>query len=197
MEIITYLSGSKTKIPAKNIFFTGDFHLGHSKILGYCDRPFQNVEEMDETIMENFDNLVGKNDLVFFLGDIAFGEDLTRRILGLMLQKAEVHFIIGNHDRKYLKTINSLASSVNDLLDIEIDGQPITLCHYAMRVWHKSHFDSWMLYGHSHGSLPPIGKQWDIGIDNNKYLPVSYESLKRIMKSRPHNENYIPEDKRR
>jgi calcineurin-like phosphoesterase family protein len=180
-----------------NIWFTADYHIGHANILKYCNRPFQDVEEMDESILENFDSLIEKNSIIFFLGDIAFGDDLTRRVLTLMLQKGEVHFIRGNHDMRYLKTIEQLAGSVNDLLDIEIDGQPITLCHYAMRVWHKSHFDSWMLYGHSHATLPPVGKQWDVGVDNNRFLPLSYENIKHIMKSRPHNDNYIPEDKRR
>jgi calcineurin-like phosphoesterase family protein len=180
-----------------NIWFSADYHIGHANIIKYANRPYKDVEEMDKTIMENFNNLIKKNDIIFFLGDIAFGEDLTRRILILMLQKAEVHFILGNHDHKYIKTIEALAGSINNLLDIEIDGQPITLCHYSMRTWNKSHFDSWQLYGHTHGRLPPVGKQWDVGIDNNRFLPVSYETLKRIMKSRPHNDNYIPEEKRR
>jgi calcineurin-like phosphoesterase family protein len=180
----------------KNIWLSADYHIGHANIIKYADRPFAEVEEMDETIMENYDNLVQKGDIVFFLGDIAFGEDLAKRILSIMIQKADVHFIIGNHDKKYMKSIDQLASSVNTLLDIEIDGQPITLCHYAMRTWHKSHFDALQLHAHSHGSLPPIGKQWDVGVDNNEFKPVSYESLKRIMKSRPHNDNYIDPEKR-
>lgn len=182
-----------------NIWFTGDFHIGHANIIKYTNRPFKNVEEMNSTILENFYNAVKKDDIIFYLGDIAFGEELCRTTLGKMTEKVEIHFIIGNHDRKYLKTIETAlySGSINDLLDIEIDGQPITLCHYAMRVWHKSHFDSWMLYGHSHGSLPPVGKQWDVGVDYNGFKPLSYEDLKRIMRTAPHNDNYIPEDKRR
>ncbi len=73
--------------------------------------------------------------------------------------------------------------------------QPITLCHYAMRVWHKSHFNSWQLYGHSHGKLNPIGKQYDVGADSNNLSPVSFEMLKSIMKKKDNNFNYIPEEK--
>jgi calcineurin-like phosphoesterase family protein len=40
-----------------------------------------------------------------------------------------------------------------------------------MRVWPRSHHNSWQLYGHSHGKLLPIGKQWDIGVDNNDFYP--------------------------
>lgn len=181
----------------RNIWFSADYHIGHTNIIKYANRPYKEVEEMDEAIIENFDKYVGKNDIIFFLGDIAFGDDLARRTLCLMLKKAEVHFILGNHDSRYLKTINSLATSVNTLLDIEIDGHPITLCHYAMRIWNKSHFDAYQLFGHSHGLLQPHGKQYDVGVDNNKYMPVSYETVKDILKNRPHNENYLPEDKRR
>jgi calcineurin-like phosphoesterase family protein len=180
-----------------NIWFSADYHIGHANIIKYANRPYEAVEEMDEDIMEKFDNYVEKGDIVFFLGDIAFGEDYARRVLALMLHKAEVHFILGNHDKRYIKTIESLATSVNTLLDIEIDGHPITLCHYAMRLWNKSHFDAYQLFGHSHGLLQPHGKQYDVGVDNNKYMPVSYETVKDILKNRPHNENFIPEDKRR
>ena len=178
-----------------NIWFTADFHAFHERIIGYTNRPFKLVSEMNDTILENYNTLISDDDIVFYLGDIAFGEE--NAIWTLRMMKGTKHFIIGNHDRKYVNVIKPNVASIHDLLDIEIDGQPITLCHYAMRVWHKSHFDSWMLYGHSHGSLPPVGKQWDVGIDNNRFLPLSYETLKHIMKSRPHNENYIPEDKRR
>lgn len=178
-----------------NIWLTGDFHLFHSKILEYCNRPFKDASEMNGKILDNYNSIVSDNDIVFYLGDIAFGEE--NAIWTLQMMKGIKHFIIGNHDRKYVDVIKPNVASIHDLLDIEIDGQPITLCHYAMRVWHKSHFDSWMLYGHSHATLPPVGKQWDVGIDNNRFLPVSYETIKHIMQSRPHNDNYIPEENRR
>jgi len=185
------LSKMKLDSGERNIWFTSDWHINHAKIIDYCNRPFEEVEEMDESIMENFDSLVSKNDIVFFLGDIAFGEDMAKHILNLITKKAEVHFILGNHDMRYINTISSVANSVNTLLDIQIDDQPITLCHYPMRTWHKSHFDSIQLFGHVHGRLQPKGKQWDVGVDNNRFLPVSYETIKHIMKTQPHNENYI------
>jgi len=47
------------------------------------------------------------------------------------------------------------------------------------------------LHGHSHGGLNPIGKQYDIGVDNNNFYPISYEQLRIIMKDKPDNFNYI------
>ncbi|KKL95432.1 hypothetical protein LCGC14_1854620, partial [marine sediment metagenome] len=69
--------------------------------------------------------------------------------------------------------------------------QPITLCHYAMRVWDKSHFNSWQLYGHSHGTLNGIGKQYDVGVDANNFLPVSFANLTELMEAKKDNFNYI------
>jgi calcineurin-like phosphoesterase family protein len=60
-----------------------------------------------------------------------------------------------------------------------------------MRTWHRSHYNSWQLYGHSHGTLEPIGKQWDIGIDNNNYYPLSFEDIEMIMNRRPDNPNLV------
>ena len=178
-----------------NIWFTADFHLFHENIIKYTNRPFKDAIEMNAIILDNYNSAVSDDDTVFYLGDIAFGEQNAIRTLQSM--KGTKHFIIGNHDKKYINAITPNVASIHELLDIEIDGQPITLCHYAMRVWHKSHFDSWMLYGHSHARLPPVGKQWDVGVDYNGFKPLSFEDMTRIMRTAPHNENYLPEDKRR
>jgi hypothetical protein len=51
-------------------------------------------------------------------------------------------------------------------------GQPIVLCHYAMRVWNRSHHGAWHLYGHSRGNLPaaPIAQSRRL-IDHREPTP--------------------------
>ena len=110
----------------------------------------------------------------------------------------EIHFIIGNHDsKKVISLAKEFCKSVSHLKNIKIEEHPIALCHYAMRVWNKSHFNAWQLYGHSHAMLSPVGKQFDVGIDNNNYNPVSFEELRKIMDKSPDNFNYIPPEKLR
>jgi len=65
-----------------------------------------------------------------------------------------------------------------------IEGQTVVALHYAMRTWPQSHYGSWQVFGHSHGNLPPIGLQWDVGVDNNNFYPVSFDELKIIMEKR-------------
>jgi calcineurin-like phosphoesterase family protein len=78
----------------------------------------------------------------------------------------------------------------NAIWEKEIKGFYVVVCHFAMRVWPRSHFNSWQLYGHSHGKLPPIGKQWDIGVDNNDFYPVSFNKICEIIADRPDNPNF-------
>ena len=53
------------------IWFTSDLHLGHRSVIGMCERPFETVEDMNESIIKNFNSCVKKNDIVYILGDIA------------------------------------------------------------------------------------------------------------------------------
>ena len=41
-----------------DIWFTSDFHLGHSNIIRFCKRPFGNAHEMNEAIVEHLNSCV-------------------------------------------------------------------------------------------------------------------------------------------
>ena len=78
------------------IFFTADTHWGHRNIIRYCQRPFVDVEEMNEALITNWNNTVGKDDIVFHLGDFAMGGSaewcrLLERLNG------RIYLILGNH----------------------------------------------------------------------------------------------------
>lgn len=61
----------KLKPSEVTIWFTSDLHLNHSKIIEYCNRPFSNIEEMNEMLINNWNSVVKPKDIVFCLGDIA------------------------------------------------------------------------------------------------------------------------------
>lgn len=175
-----------------NYWYTSDFHFSHKNIIKYCDRPFSSVEEMDEVIMDNLLSAVQPGDCLFFLGDLTFKKDVAYEFFGQMdKRKIQVHFILGNHDNRIENIVRERAASCSWMKYQTIDTYPIVMNHWNMRVWHKSHFNSWQLYGHSHGGLPPVGKQWDVGVDNNEFMPVSMVRLKRIMERQENNFNYI------
>ena len=98
-------------------------------------------------------------------------------------------FLTGSHDRWLSGAC--YRNSGGYIWEETIKKQHIVVCHYAMRVWSRSHYGSWQLYGHSHGGLPPVGKQHDIGVDNNDFYPVSFDKIVDIMKDREDSFNLI------
>jgi len=169
-------------------WFTADEHYKHSRIIDYCNRPFDSIDENDLMLMANHNSVVSKDDTTVHVGD--FGFFRTKKEAGEYIRCLNGNhiFVRGSHDRWAPK-------SMREIWKNKIDGQTVVACHYAMRTWPASHHNSWLLYGHSHGRLPPQGKSWDVGVDCNGYFPVSWDTVKKIMEGRPDNFNYVHKTK--
>jgi calcineurin-like phosphoesterase family protein len=169
-----------------NIFFTADTHFNHTNIMKYCGRPFKTVEDMNETIISRWNEIVTRGDLVYHLGDFSWsnGEYFKNRLLGNII------LIKGNHDKDALR-IKTKFAGIYDLKDIRYGEISITLCHYAMRVWNKSHFNAWHLFGHSHGTLAGQGKSMDVGVDSHGFTPISIEQVEKYIELLPDNFNLV------
>jgi calcineurin-like phosphoesterase family protein len=165
-------------------FFSSDSHHGHKNVIKYDGRPFNSVEEMDNTIIENHNSVIHKDDDWYFDGDFSFNKKRTE---GYLLRlNGNKFFIKGNHDGKdTIELYKKYGTYLGELAEVSINGQLIILCHYALRTWNKSHRGSWHLYGHSHHSLPddPNSLSFDIGINGKgyNYTPLSFEQVSKIM----------------
>ena len=173
-----------------NIYFWSDTHWCHKNAIRYCDRPYADVQEMNEALIENNNAIVKPNDIVYHLGDFAFCRgDVIKKILSRL--NGEKHFIYGNHDKEILKNPSEFLNlpngfkSIQSYKEINVGNQFICLFHYGQRVWNRSHYGSWMLYAHSHGSLPPYGKSVDVGVDakfiHDEYRPTHFDEIKAFM----------------
>lgn len=181
----------------KKYWFSSDWHLQHKNIIKYDNRPFKTIEEHDEIIISNFEKVVNKGDDFYFLGDFSFTNDskLLHNWFERLANKANLFFISGNHDHhKVIPFYNSYGKYLRGLAEINVNNQDITLCHYAMKVWNKSHKGAWHLYGHSHHSLKddPNSLSIDVGINgkNYNYLPLEFKQIQDIMSKK----NYKPLD---
>ena len=164
-------------------FFTADEHYYHANIIKYCNRPFLSVGEMNEILIQNHNRVVKSGDIVVHAGDFSLAskdktEEIIKRLNGVHI------FLKGDHDKW-------LPPRTTQIWQKKIDNHYIVVCHYALRVWPRSHYGSWHLFAHSHGRLEPIGKSWDIGVDNNRYYPLSLDEIVEIMKERPDNLNLV------
>ena len=159
-------------------YFVADEHYNHAKILDYCGRPFADVTEMNEAMIANHNAVVASQDITIHAGDFGWfktaeeASTIIRRLHGSHI------FLKGSHDRW-------LPNSAPFMWRKMIDGQFVVVCHYAMRTWERAHHGSFNVHGHSHGMLPPLGKQLDVGVDCHGFAPVSFETIKHLMKTRP------------
>lgn len=181
---------------AINVFFTSDFHLFHNNVLKYDNRPFNDVHEMHLTIEERWNETVGRDDVVIYLGDLTFARREDRQYVEKMLLglNGKIHFIMGNHD-KYDEIIKMPKfESVQDYLELRLTHYDDTntkvetlfcLMHYPLYSWNKKHHGSYMIHGHSHGNLYhgenadfyTKKRVIDVGCMLNDYRPISYNEV--------------------
>ena len=183
------MSEKKYKFDPEHTFFTSDTHFGHANIIRFCNRPFKNVEEMDEALIENWNQVVSKDDTVFHLGDFAFGGSSVWNSIIPRLN-GHINLIIGNHDRKNLRQgYMSYFDMVVPQLQIEIEDNSIYLNHYPFLCYGGSYRGVWQLFGHVHSGPGADGldisrlrvllpTQYDVGVDNNNFTPISYREVK-------------------
>lgn len=165
------------------VYFTADNHFGHKRILILGKgRPFSSIEEMEETMIKNWNSVVQKGDRIYYLGDFSWSEDQGRIDRILRKLKGEKFLISGNHDSKAVIR-SSYWSQVWQYRELKIEGQKIILCHYPFEEWNGSWRNSWHLHGHCHGNLPVRQdlKRLDIGVDCYDFTPISFEHVKSIM----------------
>lgn len=151
-------------------FFTSDLHFYHKKICEYTNRGlFTNQQKHEQWLLDIISLQVKPGDTIYHLGDFAFTSDhgLIEAILSNF--GCQVVAIKGNHDSR--KTWGRVKSnrliSFKDYDEIKLkNGKEACLFHFPITVWHKQHYGSYMLHGHSHGSFQGQGKCLDVGLDS-------------------------------
>ena len=205
--MITYKLSFSTE--NQNIFWVSDLHYNHDRdfIWGAPGRNYKNVREMNEHIIQSWNETITEDDIVFHLGDIIFNDFDGTRLLDLFskLRFKQLYCVFGNHtsgERHVYKELMReigfpdkemfpLDLSVTDTkkvtyigyhADIEINGQYIVLNHYPITSWNKIRRKSWMIHGHTHCNLKHTSglKTIDIGWDYQR-KPVSFQELQSYM----------------
>lgn len=177
------------------ILFTSDLHLGHSNVLDACNRPFASIEEMNESLIERWNQKVSAKSEVYILGDFSWRSQVDVRIY-LDRMKGKKHLIVGNHDYKLVKKLDNpekYFESVSHMQLINLENKLITLCHYPMIEWNRSRYaleqensTSWLIHGHIHNDREGMAFKFikdnlpcalNAGVDINNFEPVTFQDL--------------------
>ena len=155
-------------------WFTSDTHFGDHRLLNIGGRPFGSVAEMDAALIAGWNSVVGTEDEVWHLGDVARSAKLAASVLPQL--HGRKHLVTGNNDPPAVTGLPDWAS-VAPYAELELDGVRLVLCHYAFRSWNGMGRGAVNLHGHSHGRLKPFRRQFDVGVDARGFRPVGLAEL--------------------
>lgn len=166
-------------------YYIADTHFGHDNIRRLSNRPFNTVEEMDKTIIDNWNSRVKETDDVYILGDFAYKS--KNPILYLESLKGRKHLIIGNHDDRLSKNpvCKKCFVEINDIKMVNDNGTRIVLCHYPMVEWDGYYRNVLHFYGHIHNNfnnetnqyISKIKNAYNVGVDIIGFMPKTLEEI--------------------
>jgi calcineurin-like phosphoesterase family protein len=163
-------------------FFTADTHFGHGGARGLYRRPFSSVAEMDAVMVQRWIERVEPEDEVWHLGDFALGRSPAGMTGLLGMLPGRKHLVTGNNDTEATTSLAGWAT-VQPYAEVSVDGAGLVLCHYAFRTW-RNMGRGWMnLHGHSHGRLPPLPRQTDVGVDAWDFRPITLAEIQVACRS--------------
>ena len=167
------------------IYFISDTHFYHSNIIKYCNRPFKDVNEMNETIINNWNSIVKENDTIYHLGDFCLSSDDDIKKIFNKLNGNKI-LIRGNHDRKSVKFYEEIGFTV-------LTCAPIILNEYKIMLSHVPLPDAKIkegyinLHGHIHNKrisddYPKNyseNKHINLSVDVTNYKPISIDEINK------------------
>ena len=169
-------------------FLTSDTHYYHNNVIEYSNRPFRDLEEMHDTLVNNWNTVVKKNDIVYHLGDFCLTTNVSQIQAILRRLNGKIRLIQGNHD-KWVKKIDIIdpdrkiewvKSYHQEKFTIGNIVYPVVMMHFPIHKWDKCHFGSYHFHGHSHGTIDSDNsniRRYDVGVDANgaTFTPISLE----------------------
>lgn len=144
-------------------FYISDLHIDHANVLGFDNRPFKDVEEMNNELIRRWNDVVSDGDLVYILGDMFWCS--PKKAMPIMEQlNGQKILVKGNHDRWHDSKFDKMFAKIDEYIETEDNGRKIVLCHYPIPCF-KNHFYGWIhLYGHVHNSF-----EWNM-MEHQRFL---------------------------
>lgn len=171
-------------------FFIADTHFCHKNSIEFNNRPFCSIEEMNKTLINNWNNVVKSEDEVFILGDFLVRGSGTDANEILRKLNGKKYLIKGNHDH-YVddkEFDSSLFEWIKSYYVFKEDNMKIILFHYPILEWEGYYKQSIHLYGHVHNNRSDYyrdllgSRAFNVGVDAIGYKPISLEEIFNIVR---------------
>lgn len=171
------------------LYFTSDLHFNHKRIIELSHRPFTDIPQMNQALIDNWNARVENYyDPVYVLGDFAFWYKDAQSLDEIFYQlKGEKHLVVGNHDNQNSKVLKLPWKTLTDLTTVRYEGNTrFILCHFPIEQWWHMERGTIHLHGHTHGSIKrEVPHRFDVGVDVWDFGPVRADELLELAGSQP------------
>lgn len=185
------------------VWFTSDLHFWHKPILreDFDNRPFKDLQDMEDGLIKNWNSVVGKEDIVIVVGDVFFcGTQKAREIMN-KLNGTKI-LVTGNHDGSQQSMYNAGFDFVCEKMILKIAGQEVLVSHYPYKYhWFRNWISKnifrrkmprymdrrpenrggWLIHGHTHSKEKLKNKMIHVGCVAWDYKPVSISTIESII----------------
>lgn len=165
------------------IFLIGDCHFGHRNIIKYCNRPFKDVADMTEKLIKNWNSIVGKNDIVYVVGDFALCGKQKIIEIGNRLNGRK-RLILGNHDGASIATYREAGFEFVYNHSIVLDDFYI-ISHIPMvGISVNAPFANVFAHVHDDPTYKDCScRSFCVSAERINYTPISFEDIKALIKA--------------
>ena len=167
------------------IWIISDTHFGHDNIIKYCDRPFKDINEMDDYMIQKWNSVVRPGDKVYHLGDVFMGSG-QRAYGNLMMLHGKKRLVVGNHDDLKSKVLHKFFEKISmwrifkefGLLLTHVPVHPDNISSIGKKNDGTPYHELTNVYGHIHNNPSPEGRYKCVCVEQIDYTPVNIECLR-------------------
>lgn len=169
--------------------YISDIHFGHKNVINFDKRPFEDIDQMAQTLIALWNNRVQEDDDVWIVGDFCYRSGRAPEWY-LRQLKGHKHLIVGNHDKvtlesdnaiKYLESVDTIVNCKDNL---NKENVQVVLCHYPIAEWPHFHRGAYHLFGHIHNQMNDTyyymkerQRAYNAGCMINNFAPASLHEI--------------------
>ena len=162
-------------------FYISDNHFAHRNIISYCNRPFETVHEMDKFMIDKWNSVVDKDDLVIHGGDFALSSRDYYTHLWFKVLNGEKILVKGNHDGS-TRWLEMIGVKVYPNYRCSEDNTFVIHDPSSIEIQAIERYDMTLLYGHIHDKVlnnPPLNS-FNICVEHMDYTPKTIQQIRNL-----------------
>ena len=165
--------------PDEGVLVFSDLHLGHVNIIGYTDRPFKHVDEMNRTLWANLTAALAQDKVLVVVGDVAMGQALNEGTWNRIryLPCRDSHLVVGNHDLTGAGLLRAGGFGHVWPAMVSTGDPPLMWTHVPLLNVPDGYVN---IHGHQHDELPKQTPHINVSVEQLDYRPVPLTALRAL-----------------